>query len=59
MGMVLCKTLDQYLSSYQTGAKSMTGFGNNEVLNTFNAKLTFVDANAGGSTIALPECQAS
>ena len=37
----------------------MTGFGNNELLNTFNAKLTFVDANAGGSTIALPECQAS
>ena len=32
MGMVLCKVMDQYLSSYQTWTKSIIGFGNNEVL---------------------------
>ena len=61
VGMVLCKILDQYLSSYQTWTKSIKGFGNNEVLKT----LTFVDADtnanananadAGDSTIVLRE----
>ena len=34
----------------------MIRLGNNEVLKTLTNTLTFVDANAGGSTIALPEC---
>ena len=34
MGMVLCKILDQYLSSHQMWTKSIKGFGNNEVLKT-------------------------
>ena len=34
VGMVLFKILDQYLSSYQTWAKSIIGFENNEVLKT-------------------------
>ena len=55
VGMILSKILYQYLSSYQTYTKFIEGFGNNEVLKT----LTFADANAkadaGGSTIALPE----
>ena len=61
VGMVPCKILDQYPSSYQTWTKSVVGFGNNEVLNTLTKTLTFVDAdananaNAGGSTIALRE----
>ena len=37
MGMVLCKILDQYLSSYQTRTKSIIGFGNNEFLKTFKS----------------------
>ena len=33
----------------------MIRLGNNEVLKTLTKTLTFVDADAGGSTIALPE----
>ena len=56
--MVLRKNLDQYVSSYQRSIKSVIRLGNNEVLKTLTKTLTFVDAdaNAGGSTIALPEC---
>ena len=51
--MVLRKILDQYVSPYQRGIKSVIRLGKNEVLKT----LTFVNANAdtGGSTIAIPE----
>ena len=38
--MVLNKILDQYVSSYQTGTKSMIGFGNNEVLKTLTKSVT-------------------
>ena len=58
VGMVLCKILDKYVSSYQRWIKSVIRLGNNEVLKTLTKTLTFVDAdanaNAGGSTIALP-----
>ena len=59
VGMVLCKILDQYVSSYQRWIKSVIRLGNNEALKTLTKTLTFVDADAnadaGGSTIALPE----
>ena len=62
VGMVLRKILDQYVSSYQRWIKSVIRLGNNEALKSLTKTLTFVDAdantnaNAGGSTIALPEC---
>ena len=61
VGMVLRKILDQYVSSYQRWIKSVIRLGNNEALKTLTKTLTFVDADtnanadAGGSTIALPE----
>ena len=65
--MVLRKSLDQYVSSYQRWIKSVIRLGINEVLKTLTKTLTFVDADAnananaygnadaGGSIIALPE----
>ena len=55
--MVLRKILDQYVLSYQRRIRSVIRLGNNEVLKTLTKTLTFVDADAdaGGSTIALPE----
>ena len=41
VGMVLCKILDQYVSSYQRWIKSAIRLGNNEVLNTLAKTLTF------------------
>ena len=61
VGMVLRKILDQYVSSYQRWIKLVIRLGNNEALKTLTKTLTFVDADtnanadAGGSTIALPE----
>ena len=61
MRMVLRKTLDQYVSSYQRWIKLVIRLGNNEVLKTLMKTLTFVDtdanptADAKGSTIALHE----
>ena len=55
VGMVLHKILDQYVSSYQRWIKSVIRLGINEALKSLTKTLTFVDADAGGSTIALPE----
>ena len=56
--MVLCKILDQYLSSNQTWTKSIIGLGNNEVLKSlmqnFNTNAN-ANTNTRGSTIAFPE----
>ena len=53
--MVLRKSLDQYVSAYQRWSKSVVRLGNNEGLKTLTKTLTFVDADANGSTIALRE----
>ena len=55
VGLVLRKILNQYVSSYQRWIKSVVRLGYNEVLKTLTKTLTFVDADADGSTIALRE----
>ena len=51
--MVLCKILDQYVSSYQRWIKLAIRLGNNEVLKTLTKTLTFVDANANSAPNAV------